>query len=88
VIVDPSLIEQLLPDLLGEPAMEDAVAVQVAELATTHGEGELAPAAGARLDAGPRGDLLGDAFAGGLVLGGHGSILALVTLGTPNYKFK
>ncbi len=87
VIVDASLIEQLLPDLLGEAAMEDAIAVQVPERPEAQGEAELASAAEAGLDAGPGGDLLGDPLARGLLLDCHGSLLACRKM-TPSYKFK
>src|SRR4051794_16546758 len=57
---------QLGADLPGEAEVRGAIAVQVADLAAGDGEGELAAAAGAGLDAGPRRDLAGDALVRGL----------------------
>src|SRR6476619_1180660 len=63
VIVDATLIEQLLPDLPRKAAVESVVPVQVTELPAPEGEGEPAPAARPRVDARPGGDLLGDHLA-------------------------
>src|SRR3954452_4919289 len=65
VVGDPALVIELLPHGLGEAEVRDMVAVQVADLLAAHGEAVLAPAAEAGLDAGPRGDLVGDGLAGG-----------------------
>ena len=58
VVVDPLLLEELGPHLLREAEVGDVVAVQVADLAAADGEGELAAAADARVDARPRGTSL------------------------------
>ena len=63
---DAPLGAQGRPDVLGEAEVGGVVAVQVAELLAPGAERELAPAARAGLDAGPRRDLLGDAAAGTL----------------------
>ena len=42
MVVDPPLLEQVGPDVLGEAEVGDAVAVQVAELAFAELERELA----------------------------------------------
>jgi len=44
VIVDPSLVEELRPDLLRKAEVGGVVAVQVADLALTDGERELSTA--------------------------------------------
>jgi hypothetical protein len=58
---DPTLPEQVLPDLLREVEVGGVVAVQVADLAPPDREREFSSLARARLDAGPRRHLLGDA---------------------------
>ena len=60
---DPSLLPQLGAHVPREAKVGGVVSVQVADLPAVDREGELAPAAGADLDPGPRGDLLGDALA-------------------------
>jgi len=63
VVVDPALLVELVPHGPGKAGVQRVVAVEVAELTATEREGELAAAAGPRLDARPGGDLLGDLLA-------------------------
>src|SRR5829696_2955427 len=56
VVVDAARVVELVPDGLGEARVEDAVAVQVAELLAAEAEAVLAAAALAGLDPGPGGD--------------------------------
>jgi hypothetical protein len=53
VVVDAPLLEQLSPNPLREPEVRRVVAVQVADLARTDLEGELAAPAWACYDSGP-----------------------------------
>jgi hypothetical protein len=63
VVVDPPLLVQLRPGLLGEEEVGDAIAVQMADLALAEFEAELATLADPSLDAGPGRDLRGDLLA-------------------------
>ena len=63
VVVDPPRLVELFPHGLRKAAVEDAVAVQVADRPAPERKGELAAITGARLDARPRRDLLGDPLA-------------------------
>src|SRR4051794_11817986 len=63
VVADPPLVEELMPDGLREADVQDAVAVQVADLPAAHAEAELSPVPHAGLDAGPRRGLGGDPLA-------------------------
>ena len=65
VVVDPPGVVELVPDVLGEADVQDAVAVQVADLAAPDPEAELPALARARLDARPARDLGGDPLARG-----------------------
>ena len=77
-------VEELVPDALGEPEVGGVVAVQVADLAPADLERELAAAAGARRDARPRRDLLGDPLACRC----SSSFFLLVGSCRTGYKFK
>src|SRR5450755_3750139 len=72
VLGDPTLRAQLRPDRLREAEVRRAVAVQMAEWPAADGERELAASARPGRDTGPRGDLGGDAPAGGEAVGGSG----------------
>src|SRR3954469_10847798 len=60
---DAAGLPQLRADVAGEPEVRGAVAVEVADLAPFDGERELAAAARAGLDAGPRRDFARDVLA-------------------------
>ena len=60
VVVDASLREENVPDVLRKAEVRDAVAVEVADLPPAYLEPELAAASRPRRDPRPRGDLLGD----------------------------
>ena len=64
MVDDAALVEQAVPDVLGEEEMRGVVAVQVPDLAGADLERELAAAAVTGLDALPRGDFFGDLLAG------------------------
>src|SRR5919198_5772306 len=63
VIVDPALLLELRPDRFRKARMECMVAVQVTDLPAADLERELAAASRPRVNARPRGDLLGDLLA-------------------------
>src|SRR5271165_946220 len=77
VIGDPPLLAELRPNSLGKAEVGGMVAVHVAEFTSPDGERELTTSAGSGLDAGPRGDLSGDALAGAGTIGSsrHGGLL-------------
>jgi hypothetical protein len=68
VVVNAPLPEQLIPDRLREPEVRRVVAVQMADLASTDLERELAAPAWARRDSWPRSDFLRDSFACSLLV--------------------